>query len=43
MVSIGSIVGGAAMIKGIKNVSPKVIQFWGFLVLSGFFIAMGSA
>ncbi|ORY11457.1 major facilitator superfamily domain-containing protein [Clohesyomyces aquaticus] len=43
MVSIGAIVGGAAMIKVIKYVSPKVIQFWGFLVLFVLFIVTGSA
>jgi PHS family inorganic phosphate transporter-like MFS transporter len=43
MVSIGAIVGGAAMIKVIKYASPKVIQFWGFIVLFVLFIVTGSA
>jgi PHS family inorganic phosphate transporter-like MFS transporter len=43
MVSIGALVGGAAMIKLIKYASPKVIQFWGFIVLAVLFIATGSA
>ncbi|KAF2181552.1 MFS general substrate transporter [Zopfia rhizophila CBS 207.26] len=43
MVSIGAIVGGGAMIKVIKYASPKVIQFWGFLVLFALFIVTGSA
>lgn len=43
MVSIGSILGGATMIKVIKYASPKVIQFWGFLVLFVLFIITGSA
>jgi MFS transporter, PHS family, inorganic phosphate transporter len=43
MVSIGAVVGGAAMIKVIKHASPKVIQFWGFLVLAVLFIVTGSA
>ncbi|KAF2003571.1 MFS general substrate transporter [Amniculicola lignicola CBS 123094] len=43
MVSIGATIGGAAMIKVIKYASPKVIQFWGFLVLAALFIVTGSA
>ncbi|KAF2733715.1 inorganic phosphate transporter 1-4 /Pi cotransporter [Polyplosphaeria fusca] len=43
MVSIGACIGGAAMIKVIKYASPKVIQFWGFLVLFVLFIVTGSA
>jgi len=43
MVSIGATVGGALMIKVIKYASPKVIQFWGFLVLFVLFIVTGSA
>ncbi|KAF2463558.1 MFS general substrate transporter [Lindgomyces ingoldianus] len=43
MVSIGAIIGGAVMIKVIKYASPKVIQFWGFLVLFALFIVTGSA
>ncbi|KAF2677835.1 MFS general substrate transporter [Lentithecium fluviatile CBS 122367] len=43
MVSIGATIGGAAMIKVIKYASPKVIQFWGFLVLFVLFIVTGSA
>ncbi|KAF1836806.1 MFS general substrate transporter [Decorospora gaudefroyi] len=43
MVSIGTVVGGLLMIKLVKYVSPKVIQFWGFLVLSVLFIVTGSA
>lgn len=43
MVSIGTIVGGLLMIKLIKYASPKVIQFWGFLVLFVLFIVTGSA
>ncbi|KNG49267.1 aat family amino acid transporter [Stemphylium lycopersici] len=31
VVSIGTVVGGLLMIKIVKYVSPKVIQFWGFL------------
>lgn len=43
MVSIGATLGGAMMIKVIKYASPKVIQFWGFLVLFILFIVTGSA
>lgn len=43
MVSIGATIGGAAMIKVVKYVSPKVIQLWGFLVLFVLFIVTGSA
>jgi PHS family inorganic phosphate transporter-like MFS transporter len=43
MVSIGAVIGGAAMIKVIRYASPKVIQFWGFLVLFLLFIVTGSA
>ena len=43
MVSIGTVVGGLLMIKVVKYVSPKVIQFWGFLVLFVLFIVTGSA
>ncbi|KAF2266279.1 MFS general substrate transporter [Lojkania enalia] len=43
MVSVGTIIGGAAMIKVIKYASPKDIQFWGFLVLFVLFIVTGSA
>jgi PHS family inorganic phosphate transporter-like MFS transporter len=43
MVSIGTITGGLLMIKIVKYVSPKVIQFWGFLVLFVLFIVTGSA
>jgi PHS family inorganic phosphate transporter-like MFS transporter len=43
MVSIGAIVGGAGMIKVIKYASPKVLQFWGFVVLFVLFIVTGSA
>jgi PHS family inorganic phosphate transporter-like MFS transporter len=43
MVSIGATIGGAAMIKVIRYASPKVIQFWGFIVLFVLFIITGSA
>lgn len=43
MVSIGATVGGAAMIKAIKHASPKVIQFWGFVVLFVLLLVTGSA
>ncbi|KAH5621415.1 hypothetical protein HBI23_240340 [Parastagonospora nodorum] len=43
MVSIGTITGGLLMIKIVKHVSPKTIQFWGFLVLFVLFIVTGSA
>lgn len=43
MVSIGATIGGAAMIKVIRYASPKVIQFWGFVVLFVLFIITGSA
>ncbi|KAF1935962.1 MFS general substrate transporter [Clathrospora elynae] len=43
MVSVGTVVGGLLMVKIVKYVSPKVIQFWGFLVLFVLFIATGSA
>ncbi|KAI8936075.1 hypothetical protein NX059_007575 [Plenodomus lindquistii] len=43
MVSIGTVTGGLLMIKIVKYVSPKVIQFWGFLVLFVLFIVTGSA
>jgi PHS family inorganic phosphate transporter-like MFS transporter len=43
MVSIGTITGGLLMIKIVKHVSPKVIQFWGFLVLFVLLIVTGSA
>ncbi|KAJ4399368.1 hypothetical protein N0V91_009460 [Didymella pomorum] len=43
MVSIGTTIGGLLMIKVIKYASPKVIQFWGFLVLCGLFLVTGSA
>jgi PHS family inorganic phosphate transporter-like MFS transporter len=43
MVSIGAVIGGAAMIKVIRYASPKVIQFWGFLVLFLLFIVTGTA
>lgn len=43
MVSIGAIIGGATMIKVIKYASPKVIQFWGFIVLFILFLVTGSA
>ncbi|KAA8623164.1 inorganic phosphate transporter 1-4 Pi cotransporter [Pyrenophora tritici-repentis] len=43
MVSIGTVVGGLLMVKVVKYVSPKVIQFWGFLVLFVLFIVTGSA
>ncbi|PSN65517.1 MFS general substrate transporter [Corynespora cassiicola Philippines] len=43
MVSIGATIGGLAMIKAIKYSSPKVIQFWGFIVLSVLFMVTGSA
>jgi len=43
MVSIGTVTGGLLMIKIVKHVSPKVIQFWGFLVLFVLFIVTGSA
>ncbi|KAF1961957.1 MFS general substrate transporter [Byssothecium circinans] len=43
MVSIGATIGGALMIKVIKYASPKVIQFWGFLILFVLFIVTGSA
>ncbi|KAF2758084.1 MFS general substrate transporter [Pseudovirgaria hyperparasitica] len=42
LVSIGATVGGAAMIKVTKYASPKVIQFWGFVVLAILFIVTGS-
>lgn len=43
MVSVGAVIGGAAMIKVIRYASPKVIQFWGFVVLFLLFIVTGSA
>jgi PHS family inorganic phosphate transporter-like MFS transporter len=43
MVSIGTILGGLLMIKIVKYVSPKTIQFWGFIVLFVLFIVTGSA
>jgi PHS family inorganic phosphate transporter-like MFS transporter len=43
MVSIGTVTGGLLMIKIVKHVSPKVIQFWGFIVLFVLFIVTGSA
>lgn len=43
MVSIGTVTGGLLMIKIVKHVSPKVIQFWGFLVLFVILIVTGSA
>ncbi|KAJ4347455.1 hypothetical protein N0V95_005417 [Ascochyta clinopodiicola] len=43
MVSIGTVIGGLLMVKLIKYASPKVIQFWGFLVLFVLFIVTGSA
>lgn len=43
MVSIGTVTGGLLMIKIVKYVSPKVIQFWGFIVLFVLFIVTGSA
>lgn len=43
MVSIGTTIGGVLMIKVIKYASPKVVQFWGFLVLFVLFIVTGSA
>ncbi|RMZ73914.1 phosphate transporter [Pyrenophora seminiperda CCB06] len=43
MVSIGTVIGGLLMVKIVKYVSPKVIQFWGFLVLFVLFIVTGSA
>jgi PHS family inorganic phosphate transporter-like MFS transporter len=43
MVSIGTTIGGLLMIKVIRYASPKVIQFWGFLVLFVLFIVTGSA
>ena len=43
MVSIGAVVGGAAIIKLIKYVSPRVLQLWGFVVLFVLFIVTGSA
>ncbi|KAL1605220.1 hypothetical protein SLS60_004764 [Paraconiothyrium brasiliense] len=43
MVSIGAVIGGAAMIKVIRYASPRVIQFWRFLVLFLLFIVTGSA
>ncbi|KAF2272594.1 inorganic phosphate transporter 1-4 /Pi cotransporter [Westerdykella ornata] len=43
MVSVGAVLGGAVMIKVIRYASPKVIQFWGFLVLFVLFIVTGSA
>ncbi|OCL07216.1 hypothetical protein AOQ84DRAFT_320246, partial [Glonium stellatum] len=42
MVSIGALVGGAAMIKVIKYASPKTLQLWGFIVLAVLFIVTGS-
>ncbi|EAT88536.2 hypothetical protein SNOG_03331 [Parastagonospora nodorum SN15] len=42
MVSIGTITGGLLMIKIVKHVSPKTIQFWGFLVLFVLFIVTGT-
>ncbi|KAJ8117181.1 hypothetical protein OPT61_g1552 [Boeremia exigua] len=43
MVSIGTTTGGLLMVKVIKYASPKVIQFWGFLILFALFIVTGSA
>jgi PHS family inorganic phosphate transporter-like MFS transporter len=43
MVSVGTVTGGLLVIKIVKYVSPKVIQFWGFLVLFVIFIVTGSA
>lgn len=43
MVSIGTITGGLLMIKIVRYVSPKTIQFWGFIVLFILFIVTGSA
>jgi PHS family inorganic phosphate transporter-like MFS transporter len=43
MVSIGTVTGGLLMIKIVKYVSPKVIQFWGFIVLFVLFMVTGSA
>lgn len=43
MVSIGALVGGAAMIKIIKYTSPKTLQLWGFMILAVLFIVTGSA
>ncbi|KAF2013586.1 inorganic phosphate transporter 1-4 /Pi cotransporter [Aaosphaeria arxii CBS 175.79] len=43
MVSIGATIGGAAMIKVIKYASPKVIQFWGFIVLFVLLVVTGGA
>jgi hypothetical protein len=43
MVSIGTITGGLLMIKIVKYVSPKVIQFWGFIALFVLFMVTGSA
>lgn len=43
MVSIGTTIGGLLMVKVVKYVSPKTIQFWGFLVLFVLFLVTGSA
>ncbi|KAI2057694.1 hypothetical protein LOZ43_002986 [Ophidiomyces ophidiicola] len=41
IVSIGSLVGGLGMIKLIKRISPRTIQFYGFIVLAIIFVAIG--
>ncbi|KAH8731553.1 major facilitator superfamily domain-containing protein [Phaeosphaeriaceae sp. PMI808] len=43
MVSVGTVTGGLLMIKIVKHVSPKVIQFWGFFALFVLFLVTGSA
>ncbi|CAI6334783.1 unnamed protein product [Periconia digitata] len=43
LVSTGAIIGGALMIIVIRYVSPKKIQFWGFLVLFVLLIVTGAA
>lgn len=42
VVSIGAVAGGLIIIKMIKHVSPKTIQFWGFLILAVLFVVTGS-
>ncbi|PVH95353.1 inorganic phosphate transporter 1-4 /Pi cotransporter [Periconia macrospinosa] len=42
LVSIGALIGGALMIFVIRYVSPKKIQFWGFLVLFVLLLVMSA-
>jgi MFS transporter, PHS family, inorganic phosphate transporter len=41
-VGVGGVIGGAILVKVVKHVSPKTIQFWGFIALTILLIVTGA-